>query len=117
MEHEQEQPVQLLHDNNVFSVNDHDNEDDGFEDPDSVDMSASVVSYGMPDQDEIARQFQIALLTISIVLDNDDSHDDYVFVGGYYDDLIEEHEESDMDGLAWQVVLVVINGTPITGEN
>lgn len=101
MEHEQEQPIQLLHDNEVFGANDHDNEDDGFEDPENVDMSASIVSFGMPDLDEIALQIQIALLTFNIALDNDDDHDDYVFVGGYYDDLIEDHHESSLGGLAW----------------
>ncbi|KAG0285979.1 hypothetical protein BGZ96_009860 [Linnemannia gamsii] len=113
---EQEQPIQLLHDN-VLGADDHDNEDDGFEDPENMDMSASIVSFGMPDLDEIARQFQIAFLTINIALDNDDDQDDYVFVGGYYDDLIEEHHESSLDGLAWQVVLMVINGTPIGDDN
>ncbi|OAQ26501.1 hypothetical protein K457DRAFT_1822094 [Linnemannia elongata AG-77] len=87
------------------------NEDDDFDEYDDMDMSSSIISFGEPDLDEIA--LQIALLAITLVINNGDEDDDYEYVDYvdlYMPDIVEEYDEPDLNEVAWHVALLSING-------
>ncbi|KAF8933201.1 hypothetical protein BGZ47_010991 [Haplosporangium gracile] len=107
MAHEKEYPAPLS-DNN---------EGDGYDHYDDINMSSSSMSFGEPDLDEIA--LQDALMVLHLAADNvtqADSHDEYNFVDDFEDlympDIVESFDGPDQDDATWQIALVAMNGAP-----
>jgi hypothetical protein len=114
MTHQQEDQAPL--NNNAYGTYDSENDDyDNHNDHNDMDMSSSTVSFGEPNQNEIALQIAV-LLAIHLAMDSDiqdDGDDDYDFVDDYEDlfmpNVVESFDEPDLDEVAWQTALLLLS--------